>query len=281
MQEDSQSKFHSAILLVLRPIARYLLKGGVGYREFSEIAKIAYVDVATTDFGLRGRPTNISRVAVMTGLTRKEVRRIRQKEAGADQIARAKDTPVSQILHRWHTDTEYLSANGQPLPLSPDGDAPSFASLVRKYGGDVPPGAMRTELERIDAIEVQKSDKKLMPTKRIAYDTDLRTRLVSGLAKILYPAALNLVHNIQKSDDAEWWVNLVAHTKYIRSSDRGRFMRISNDRIREFAKSIDDMQAGYEGLYDENLDGDPAEGRTCGVGVFYFEEDKADSNFFE
>ena len=80
MQDDTQRQIHSVILLVLRPIARLLLRGGIGYREFSEISKTAFVQVATKDYGLRGRPTNISRVAVMTGLTRKEVRRIRDKE---------------------------------------------------------------------------------------------------------------------------------------------------------------------------------------------------------
>jgi hypothetical protein len=280
MQDDIKRNIHSAILLVLRPIARALLRGGVGYREFSEISKAAFVDVATSDYGLRGRPTNVSRVAVMTGLTRKEVRRIRERDLDGDHVNRAKDTPIAQILHRWHTDTEFLSAAGEPLPLDFLGDSKSFASLVRKYGGDVPPGAMRTELERINAIEVLDDDQ-LRPTKRIAYNMNLHERLSGGLTKILYPAALNLAHNLQRSDNSEWWSNLVTHTKYLRDNDRGRYMRISNDRISEFAKSIDDMQAGFESLYDENVDGDPSEGRSLGIGIFYFEEDKSDSNFFE
>ena len=280
MQDDIKRTIHSAILLVLRPIARALLRGGVGYREFSEISKAAFVDVATSDYGLRGRPTNISRVAVMTGLTRKEVRRIRERDAEGDHVNQAKDTPISQILHRWHTDTEFLSTAGEPLPLNFDGEGKSFASLVKKYGGDVPPGAMRTELERINAIEILDNDL-IRPTMRIAYNINLHDKLIGGLTKILYPAALNLAHNLESSDDSQRWANLVTHTKYLRDSDRGRYMRISNDRLSEFAKSIDDMQAGFESLYDENVDGDPSEGRSLGIGVFYFEEDKSDSNFFE
>ena len=280
MQNKNQNKVRSAIYLVLRPLARFLLKGGVGYREFAEIAKHAFVDVATKDYGLRGRPTNISRVAVMTGLTRKEVRRIRESKEKVGSDLASKETPISQLLHRWHTDTEFLGDNGEPMALDANGESGSFASLVKKYGGDVPPGAMRTELERIDAIEVLE-DKRLRPTKRIAYNVGLHERLLGGLTNILYPAALNMAHNIQLSDKDDWWSNLVAHSKYIKSTDRGRFMRISNDRIEEFAKSIDDMQAGYEAMYDVDRDGDPSEGRTFGVGIFYFEEDKSDSNFFE
>ncbi len=280
MQDDTQRQIHSAILLVLRPIARLLLRGGVGYREFSELSKAAFVEVASKDYGLRGRPTNISRVAVMTGLTRKEVRRIRREGEISTKKVVAKNTPISQILHRWHTDAEFLSDSGQPMPLKFDGDGKSFATLVRKYGGDVPPGAMRTELERIDALKVV-TDQMLLPTKRIALNTEFNEKLRGAFTTILYPAALNLVYNLDNSNPSDWWGNLVTHTKYLREGDRGRFRKITNDRIGEFAKSIDDMQAGYEALYDKDIDGDPSEGRTLGVGVFYFEEDKSESNVFD
>ena len=74
-----------AFFVVLKPIARILLRYGIGFREFAEVAKSAFVDVATAEYGIRGRPTNISRVAVMTGLTRKEVRRLRDQLQDADQ----------------------------------------------------------------------------------------------------------------------------------------------------------------------------------------------------
>ena len=58
------------------PVARCMLQSGIGLREFSKISKIAFIKVATADYGIRGRPTNISRVAVMTDLTRKEVKKV-------------------------------------------------------------------------------------------------------------------------------------------------------------------------------------------------------------
>ena len=68
MQNDIQRQILSAFLVALRPIAKILLRFGIGFREFAEISKTAFVDVASREYGLRGRPTNISRVAVMTGL---------------------------------------------------------------------------------------------------------------------------------------------------------------------------------------------------------------------
>lgn len=66
MQDKTQKQILKAFFLVLRPIAKILLRYGIGYREFAEVVKSALVDVATDEYGIRGRPTNISRVAVMT-----------------------------------------------------------------------------------------------------------------------------------------------------------------------------------------------------------------------
>ena len=280
MQTDIQRQIHLAILLVLRPIARALLRGGVGYREFSEIAKKAFVDIASRDYGLRGRPTNMSRVAAMTGLTRKEIRKIRDCNESKDEFVDIRHTPISQILHRWHTDSEFLTSSGDPMELAFDGETGSFSNLIRKFGGDVPSGAMRMELERIDAIEVTDNGK-LRPTKRISYNLELHEKLTGGLTTILFPAALNLIHNLENPDSADWWTNVTTHTKYLRGGDRGRYKRIANERIIEFAKSMDDMQAAYEALYDNDGEGDPSAGRTLGIGLFYFEENKSESDIFD
>jgi len=277
MQSDIQRQVLGAILLVLKPIARALLRVGVGYREFSEIAKTAFVETATSDYGLRGRPTNISRVAVMTGLTRKEVRRIRIKTDASEHTVVMRTTPVSQILHRWYTDEEFLNDKGSPKSLDFDGNGLSFTSLVKKYGGDVPAGAMRTELKRIDAIE-QNAAGQLSPTKRVAYNIDLHDRLIGGLAGILYPAALNLAHNLEVEEGPGRWVNLAATSKYVRKSDKGRIMRISSDRIVEFVETIDDMYGAYEALSSQDKGADDSV--AVGVGVFYFEENKSETNIF-
>ena len=277
MQNDIQRQILGAILLVLRPLAKALLLVGVGYREFSEIAKTAFVETATKEYGLRGRPTNISRVAVMTGLTRKEVKRVRVKAEASEQTVVMKTTPVSQILHRWYTDAEFLNEKGAPNALAFDGDGITFALLVKKHGGDIPAGAMRTELHRIDGLR-ETDDGLLLPTKRIVYNIDLHDRLVGGLAGILHPAALNLAHNMEVGNDSDRWVNMAATSKFVRGSDRCRIMKISSDRLNEFVESIDDTYAAYEAL--NGNESHPSDSRAIGVAVFYFEEEKSASDIF-
>lgn len=271
MQDAIQRRILDALLLALRPIARALLRAGIGFREFDEIAKTAFVDIATKDYGLRGRPTNISRVAVMTGLTRKEVRRLRDKSAAGQGTMVVRPTPMATILHRWYTESEFLTEAGAPAELKFDGPGTTFSSLVRKYGGDIPPGAMRTELKRISAVE-ETEQGTLRALKRNVSAADVHERLVTGLARILYPAALTVAHNTSKPNST--WIQRVVITESVREEDLPRLRRIGSDRLVEFTESIDDLFAAYEALSDIDVSG--SSGRSVGVGVFYFEETESE-----
>jgi len=272
-----QDTIQQQILKALRPLVRALLRAGIGYREFEEISKSAYVDVATDDYGLRGRPTNISRVAVMTGLTRKEVRRLRDKRAAGEATLVVKSTPMAAVLHRWYTEAEFLTDSARPLDLPFDGEGTTFSLLVRKFGGDIPPGAMRTELLRINAIEeIRGGDLKVL--KRNVSSLGVHDRFVNALAHQLYSAAVTISHNTLNADPIDRWVQRTVTTRYVRDSDIQRVRRISADRLDEFTESIDDLYAAYETLYDKNDSDQPK--RAIGVGVYYFEEEISDAGLF-
>lgn len=273
MQDTIQRQILNALLQVLRPLARALLRAGIGYREFAEISKAAFVDIATQDYGLRGRPTNISRVAVMTGLTRKEVRRLRDKSAAGEETVVLRSAPMAIILHRWFTEDDFTDEHGLPLTLPFDSTdaSPSFSGLVRRFGGDVPPGAMRTELKRIKAV-VEDSKGLLVAQKRAVSGLNVHEKLITGLAGILYPAALTMAHNTDLDNEGDLWVQRYAVTKCVRNDDIRRIKRISSDRLIEFTESIDDLFAAYETLYDEN-DNEASSVKAVGIGVFYFEEE--------
>lgn len=278
MQDTIQQQILSALLIALRPLARALLRAGIGHREFNEISKSAFVDVATKDYGLRGRPTNISRVAVMTGLTRKEVRRLRNKGAAGDETEVARTTPMGVVLHRWYTESEFLSASGEPKVLQFDKGPNSFSDLVRRYGGDIPPGAMRTELKRINAV-VEGEDGSLRAIKRNVSRKEVHERLIDGLSIVIYPAILALAHNTNADSPDSTWIMRTAATSRVRDRDMPRVRRIGSDRLVEFVESIDDLFAAYETLHDDDPVG--SSDTSIGIGVFYFEEDKKDSYVYD
>jgi hypothetical protein len=258
-----------AFLLVMRPVVKIFLRYGIGYREFAEIAKTAFVDVASSDFGLRGRPTNISRVAVMTGLTRKEVRRLRDKIATGDSSISVKATPFAQVLHHWHAQPEFTDTSGSPKALPFSGDDESFTALVRKFGGDIPAGAMRTEMKRVGVVQEDDSGRLSVVNRYFRSASDHET-LVTILVHGVYTLLSNVAHNTDPNRTEATWVNRVAHTQSLRTPDTRQLRRITKDRIEDFAESIDDIFIAYESLQEDSDYDGPS--NAVAVGIFYFEE---------
>ena len=174
MPKDSRSVWNSGLqraALVglggfLRPLARFLLKSGIRYKEFADIAKAAFISVAADDYGVRGRPASLSRIAVVTGIGRKEVGRIQESDLAQleSRFWASELNPLTQVLHFWHSDPEF-SVDGVPRLLGfQDGDH-SFAALVARYAGNIPPNVARSELERSGAI-VEMADGSLRAVRR-------------------------------------------------------------------------------------------------------------------
>ena len=268
MQEKLKQQVLNTFLLVMRPIVRILLRYGIGYREFVEVVKTAFVYVASSDFGLRGRPTNISRVAVMTGLTRKEVKRLRDKLSSGDTIIAVKTTPLADVLHHWHAQAEFTTADGSPARLPFDGDEGSFTSLVRAYGGDVPAGAMRTEMRRVGVIQ-ETDDGYLEVLNRTFKPESDHEGLIAVLVHGAYALLSNIAHNTDPDRTGGTWANRFAYTQALRKGQTNQLRRITRDRIAEFAESIDDVFMAYEALHEEDESGS---NDAVAIGVFYFEE---------
>jgi len=141
-----------AFRLALRPIIRMLLWNGVTWKEAAEICKQAYVEVASGDYGVHGRPTNASRISILTGLSRREVKRVRDTLAAGEPAEIQRMNSATMVLGAWHTDPEFQDAEGGPAGLDFDGSPESFAALCRRYAPDIPPTAMIKELVRVGAV---------------------------------------------------------------------------------------------------------------------------------
>jgi len=135
---------------VLRPLAGFMLRAGISFREFTGLAKSAFVAAASSEFGSAGRPTTVSRVSLLTGISRKEVSRQREILAqGNDSIGtfENKTNDATRVLSGWHQDPDFVS-NGEPKVL----DAAQFDALCKRYCTDVPVSAARKELQRVGAV---------------------------------------------------------------------------------------------------------------------------------
>lgn len=270
MKEDQQSNVLEAFQLVLRPIVKILLRYGIGYKAFAETVKTVFVDVGSTEFGIRGRPTNISRVAVMTGLTRKEVRRVRSKLENDDDAFTVRTTPITEILTRWYSEPDFLDGNGRPSTLLYSDGLASFSELVRRFGGDVPPGAMRTELKRTQLVD-EHEDGSLSVNSRALQPQDSTDNLLTSLAHCAYPLLATIARNTEATSiPGEGNAQFATYSLSISELDRTRVRRISYDRLSEAAVSFDDLFAAYESPADGSET--HSDRPVVMVGLYYFEE---------
>ncbi len=170
------------------------------HREFVELTKEIYVDVARRDYGLRGRPTNVSRVALLTGLDRKEVSRVRdriEQAAGETAAQPRQQDRIARLLSGWHQDADYRTPDGAPRVLPLAGPAPSYADLVDRYAGDVPGITILRELERTGAVRMHEGDRVEVLRRNYRLDTaepEALERAGSVLADIGRTVAHNLHH---------------------------------------------------------------------------------------
>src|SRR6266446_3779751 len=105
----------------LKPLVHVLVRCGVTWKDFAELAKTAYVEVATDNFGKRGRPTNVSRTAVLTGLARRDVRKQRDILSEAPNTLPGYVTKASLVLSAWHVNPNFCDKRGRPSILRMSG----------------------------------------------------------------------------------------------------------------------------------------------------------------
>lgn len=137
---------------ILRALVRVLLRCGIPYPVFSELARWTYAEVAAAEFSLPGRKQTNSRISVITGLSRKEVLRLRRLPMPVDGASVERFHRGARIVSAWVRQRP-PEGDDDPWTLEFDGPGRSFTALVARHGGDVPPRAVLDELVRAGAVE--------------------------------------------------------------------------------------------------------------------------------
>jgi hypothetical protein len=150
-----------AVRRLLRPLARLLMAHGVDFPAFSELSKDAFVDVAARDFPGSGESLTDSRVSLLSGVHRREVKRIR--EESVMQTAPAPTASLGAlVVARWCGDARYLDAARRPMPLprlARQGGEQSFENLVAGVNKDIRPRAVLDEWLRLGAVHLDEDDR--------------------------------------------------------------------------------------------------------------------------
>lgn len=140
------ASLHAPVARLLRPLVRLFVARGITFPALTNLLRELYVNVAEYDFALPGREQTDSRVSLLTGIHRKEVRRLRGAGAPVSAVPVAVSR-TSRIIARWLADPRFTDRAGRPLPLprAGEGEEASFESLVAGVTRDLRPRAVLDE----------------------------------------------------------------------------------------------------------------------------------------
>jgi hypothetical protein len=276
MKSPIQSAMLVALASILKPIVKLTLQTGLGYSEFIEVAKSVFVHVAAENYGLRGRPTNMSRISAMTGISRKEVSRLRSEGFPGRWTPDKESSPASTVLHYWHYDPTFVERDGTPRILPFDGPD-SFSTLVKRYAGDIPPGAMRTELcRRGTAREV--AEGRLAVLERWFRPAHFDEDFIHRFAYSLQHLAATIVHNGEVLKSPDFSPELPPKIgRFERYAWTEHFTPLTTQAFKEWVRregtSFIDRADGWIGENEIPRSEWTDDARSVGVGIYYFEEE--------
>lgn len=274
MKNSSTPPLHRALSRILRPLARLLLRNGIGYGEFSEWVKQAFVESALQDFGDSQRKATDSRAAVLTGLTRKEVKRLREQAASQHDapVPASATSRAARVVSGWVQDREFQDSEGAPAMLTFDG-ANSFSELVRRYSGDMTPRAVLDELVRVGVVE---TGDRLVLRKRAYIPTGDDNAMLDIFGEDVGDLIATIDHNlVQGPERAPFYQRTLSYDN-IPPEVMEKWRRYAARHSQRLLETLDEWLAPYDqdvaGKAGGAGDAGESDRVRTGVSIFYFED---------
>jgi hypothetical protein len=147
-----------AIALLLRPLSRLMIDHGVQLASMVELLKKALVDEALASYGVAEKSATDTRVALQTGVHRKDVKRLREAPR-TPGIAAPMVPLAASVVGRWISEPRFLNADQSPrmlarTPKLGNRGEPDFTDLVNEVSRDVGARAVLDELLRLGVVAV-------------------------------------------------------------------------------------------------------------------------------
>ena len=163
----------NALKRLLRPLVKLLITYGINYTTFCELLKRLYVETATNDFVIEGRKQTVSRVSLLTGVHRKDVKRLQNYDE--EKYVVPKNISLGgQLVAKWTSLAEYQDHNGQPIPLPrliKDGGDLSFEALAISVSKDIRSRVILDEWLRLGIAHLDNNDQVILNTNAFVPET--------------------------------------------------------------------------------------------------------------
>jgi len=266
MSESVKKPLLAACRQLLHPLVRMLLRHGVSYGEFSDSVRGAYIDIAKNELVPAGRPQTDARIAILTGLTKHEVVRVRNLDAAGDDAIGT--NRIARVLQGWSQDPQYLGPYGLPLEVPFTGATKSFEELVRRYADDVPARALLEELVRVGAA-IEMADGYVRLVNRTYLPAPLDPAGLERFGTAVSYFVDTVAFNLQKKRQGEGRFERYAMTvEGLSPSAFQLFDALVREKGQELLVALDDWLGQYETKGGHKLP--TSEAIKTGVGIFHF-----------
>ena len=161
--ETSKNQLLIAIALkrVFRPFVKLMLANNLTYTFAIDVLKTLFVEVVDQDFTIDNKRQTDSRISLMSGVHRKDVKRLRELHPEVEDVMPGNVSLGSQLIALWNANPAFVDADGLPKPLprfaSDNADA-SFESMVRSLSTDIHPRAVLDEWLRLGVARLDKDN---------------------------------------------------------------------------------------------------------------------------
>ena len=254
---------------LMRPLVRLMMQSGLTFPVLADSLRRLFVEIAINDLLTDTRARTDSRIRLLTGVHRKEIRRLREMPADTTE---APDivTLVSQIVARWVGAAPFIGGDGRPLPLprtGSDGAGPSFDELVASVTSDVRPRAVLDDLLGHGVVFMDAED-------RVQLNADAFIPRAGGEEQLFY-FARNLHDHVAA---AVANISATGSSPFLdRSVHYDRLTPSQLDVLRDYARAaamraLLDVNRRAQELTDATPDTDPTEPGRINFGVYVFEE---------
>lgn len=259
---------YAAVLRLLRPICRLLLRHQVSFASFAELAKHAYVQVALEEFAIPGRKPTQSRASILTGLTRKEVQRVVSEPAPRAAATEENYNRAARVLTGWARDSDFRDAAGAPRALTLQDGPATFGELVRRYSGDMPARAVLDELLRVGAV-TQGDDGAVVLVQKAYIPQRGEVEKLGILGSDVADLVTTIDHNLQHGADDPRFQRKVMYRR-MPAEVRPAFRALSARLAQGLLERLDAWLA-ERGAADTPEVGPQAPRVRIGLGIYYFE----------
>lgn len=271
----------TAVISLMKPLVRFLLKSGIGFATFAEWAKQAYVSVAEDEFPSSTGKQSGSRIATITGLHRKEVARLRELLSSDQELYKPVTANRAQrVVNLWLQNEDYLDDKNQPLVIDIKGVAPSFECLVKAASGDIPQTTILDELVMSGIVELVGVDQIKM--RQLGYiPAEDRTEKLKIMGQSASDLLSTLEHNLDINNESPRLQMSVAY-KHLSPETVEEFKKFSREESKVLLLKLNAWLAERDGLKTdletEKDNANASEELRAGLGIYYFEENVGCNN---